>query len=315
MNAIAIRLIRMAPALLFVSAASTIAFSREPMVHMHAPEHGAHEHGPVTAPEPAAERGSESSTKHEHADEADSTQSEREHVPPDPPQHELPHPMSYDEMAAMMDMNDRQPVGKVMLNRLDWRDTGDGPAFAWEGGAWYGGDDHKLWFKTEGERRDGATEAARAELLWDRIVTRWWSVQAGVRQDFGIGPPRTWAAIGVQGLSPGFFAVEATAYLGEEGRTAARVSSEYDLLLTQRLILQPRAEANLYARDDAARRIGSGLSDVQVGLRLRYEIRREFAPYVGLVWVTRLGRTADLVRAAGEDPDELQWVAGLRLWF
>ena len=245
---------------------------------------------------------------------ADATQSEREHVPPDPPTQEV-MPMSYRQMAEMMTMDDRARVGKVMLDRLDWRNANGDSLLEWDGAAWYGGDYNKLWFKSEGERRDGTTEDVRSELLWDRVISRWWSTQTGLRQDSGTGPSRTWAAFGVQGLAPYFFEVEATAYVGDGGRTAARVSSEYDLLLTQRLVLQPEAEINLYGKDDPERRIGSGVSDLQVGLRLRYEIRREFAPYVGLVWSRRFGRSADLARAAGDDPNDLQLLAGLRIWF
>lgn len=151
--------------------------------------------------------------------------------------------------------------------------------------------------------------------LWDRIVSRWWNLQAGVRHDFGEGPSRDWVAVGVQGLAPYFFDVEATAYLGDSGRTAARFSAEYDLLFTQRLVLQPQFEVNLYGKDDPANRIGSGLSNLELALRLRYEFRREFAPYVGLVWTRRFGNTADFARAAGEDASDVQFLAGLRVWF
>lgn len=257
---------------------------------------------------------------HEHdqtpaADQAEPTQSEREHVPPDPPQQEIDHPASYRQMVEMMEMDDQVRIGKVMLDRLDWRDANGASLLEWDASAWYGGDYNKLWLKTEGERRDGSTEDARLEVLWDRIFTRWWSVQAGVRQDFGEGPSRTWAAVGVEGLAPYFFDVEATAYVGDGGRTAARLSSEYDLLLTQRLVLQPQAEVNLYGKDDPERRIGSGLSDLQFGLRLRYEFRREIAPYVGLVWTKRFGKSADFARAAGDGANDLQALAGLRIWF
>lgn len=243
------------------------------------------------------------------------TQSEREHVPPDPPQQELQHPMPYAQMVQMMEMDDRSRFSKVTLDRLEWRDTDGASALEWDASAWYGGDYNKVWLKTEGEHRDGETENARAELLWDRIVSRWWSVQAGIRQDFGEGPSRTWAAVGLQGLAPYFFDVEATAYVGENGRTAVRVSGEYNLLLTQRLVLQPEAELNLYGKDDPERRIGSGLSDMQIGVRLRYEIRREVAPYVGLVWTRRFGKSAEFARAADEDLNDLQALAGLRIWF
>jgi copper resistance protein B len=251
---------------------------------------------------------------HDQPAVADAKQSEREHVPPDPPKQEV-KPMTYRQMAAMMTMDDRAPFGKVILDRIEWRDASGGSLLDWDGSAWYGGDYNKLWFKSEGERRNGTTEDVRNELLWDRVFSRWWSVQAGIRQDSGEGPSRTWAAFGVQGLAHYFFQVEATAYVGDGGRTSARVSGEYDMLITQRLILQPEAEINLYGKDDPERGIGSGVSDLEVALRLRYEIRREFAPYVGLVWSRRFGRSADLARTAGDDPNDLQLLAGLRAWF
>ena len=243
------------------------------------------------------------------------TQSEQEHVPPDAPTSQDNHPMSYRAMAREMEMDDTSATGKLLLDRLEWRDTHAGDAFAWNAEAWYGNDANKLWLKTEGEREQGASTTARTELLWDRPIARWWNVQAGLRHDSASGRSRDWAALGVQGLAPGFFDVEATAYLGDSGRAAARLSAERDLLLTQRLILQPEAEFNLYSKDDPVNRIGAGLSDLELALRLRYELRREFATYVGIVWAGRFGNTADLVRAAGEDPSDLQALAGFRIWF
>jgi copper resistance protein B len=222
--------------------------------------------------------------------------------------------MSYATMAELMTMDDTAPYTKVLIDQLDWRDMNGGDAFAWEAQAFYGTDYDKALLKTEGERTEGTTHA-RAELLWDHIFNRWWSVQGGVRHDFGAGPSRDWLAIGVQGLAPWFFEIEATAYIGDAGRTAARFEAEYELLFTQRLILQPSVELNLYGKDDPERAIGSGLSDAQVALRLRYEMRREVAPYVGIAWVRRFGHTADLARASGEDASDLQALAGIRFWF
>lgn len=213
-----------------------------------------------------------------------------------------------------MDDDTAGAVGTVMLDQLEWRDTAAGGAKVWEGAAWYGGDYDKLWLRTEGEAVNGATDA-RVELLWSRIVSRWWSLQAGAREDFGNGPPRTWAALGLAGLAPGWLDVEATVYAGESGRTAARVKAATDLLLTQRLILQPEGEANLCGKSDPARDIGSGLSDLQVGLRLRYEVRREFAPYAGVAWQRLFGGTRTDARAAGLDVSGVQVVVGVRVWY
>jgi copper resistance protein B len=249
----------------------------------------------------------------EHS-QSEPTPSEREHVPPDPPSQEM-HDMPYKAMVEMMAMDDTARFGKVLFDQLDWRDADGASVIGWDMQAWYGSDYNKLWFKSEGDRVDGSTEDARAELLWDRIFSRWWSVQTGVRHDLGAGPSRSWLAFGVQGLAPYFFEVEATAYLGEDGRTAARFSAEYDLLLTQRLILQPELEFQLHGKSDPERGIGSGFSDAQLALRLRYEFRREIAPYVGVAWVRSFGNTADLLRASGEDASDIEFLAGIRFWF
>ena len=223
--------------------------------------------------------------------------------------------MSYATMAELMTMDDTAPLGKVLIDQLDWRAADGADVLAWDAQAWYGKDYDKLRLKTEGARAGGTTEHARVELLWDRIISRWWSTQLGARHDFGESPSRDWLAAGVQGLAPWFFEIEATAYFGDAGRTAARFKAEYELFFTQRLILQPELELNAYGKDDPANRIMSGLSDAQLALRLRYEIRREIAPYIGVAWVRRFGDTADLVRASGEDATDLQALAGIRVWF
>jgi copper resistance protein B len=252
--------------------------------------------GPVSAQAPIASAGGDTG-----------------HVAPAPPETSMPD-MSGREMARMMEMNDAAALGKLLVDQLEWRD-GDGTnGPAWDAQGWHGTDYNKLWFKTEGVRLGSTTDDARAELLWDRIFSRWWSAQAGVRHDFGSGPSRDWLALGVEGLAPYFFEIEATAYAGDAGRTAARFRAEYELLFTQRLILQSELEVNAYGKEDPEKHIGSGISDLQLGLRLRYEFRRELAPYFGVAWLRRLGSTADMARASGEDPSVLQVVAGIRLW-
>ena len=156
---------------------------------------------------------------------------------------------------------------------------------------------------------------ADLQLLYGHAFAPWWELVVGVRRDFGPGPSRDWAAFGIQGLAPYRLDVEATAYLGESGRTALRLEAEYELLLTNRLVLQPLVQLDLYGKEDPATGTGSGLSEMEAGLRLRYEIRREFAPYVGVAWQRRFGDTADLARAAGEEVEDTRLVAGLRVWF
>ena len=208
-------------------------------------------------------------------------------------------------------MDDDPFVWMLMADRLEWQ---QGDVLAWEGSAWFGTDTDRLWLRSEGERSHGKTTSS-LDVLWGTPANAWWDVLAGLRHDQGHGPSRDWIAVGVQGLAPYWFEVQATAYLGSGGRSMLEAEVEYELLLTNRLILQPRAEMRLYGRDDVARGVGAGLSESAAGLRLRYEIRREFAPYVGYEWSSKHGRTADLMRAAGEPTHDQGWVAGLRFWF
>jgi copper resistance protein B len=272
-------------------------------------EHRHHQHGHHQ--EPAAKQSESHGDHHGASDQP--TQSERAHVPPPPPEHAMGD-MSAEEMAELMDMDDNAPFGMALFDQLEWRDTDAGSALAWDGRIWYGNDYDKALLKSEGERFHGEYEGS-AELLWEHVISRWWSLQAGVAHDFGEGPSRTWATFGVQGLAPYWFEVEALAYIGEEGRFAASLSTEYEMFLTQRLVLQPKFEVQLYGEDDPANGIGSGFSDGELGLRLRYEIRREFAPYVGVLWSRLFGETADLAREHGGDDSDVQFVAGLRAWF
>jgi copper resistance protein B len=232
------------------------------------------------------------------------------HVPPDPPAH-LPEPMTPAQMISMMQMDDAASYGSVTFDELEWRERDD--AFAWKAMAWYGGDYDKLILKTEGESE--TTSHSRNELLWDHAFARWWNLQTGVRYDEGAGPSRTWAAIGVEGLAPWWINLEATLYIGDQGRSAVRLEARHDLRFTQRLLLQPLVELNAYGKDDIDRGIGSGVSDITAGLRLRYEFRRQFAPYIGVHWKHLFGTTADFVSAAGGSTDSTQLVAGLRVWF
>ncbi len=217
-------------------------------------------------------------------------------------------------MVELMQMEDDAPFGMLLFDRLEWRDLDDVDAQAWEFTAWYGNDYDKLWLKTEGERVE-SQEEGHIKLAWDRIFARWWSVQSGVRHDFREGPSRNWLDFGVRGLAPYFFEIDAAISFGDQGRTAARFSGEYEMLITQRLILQPELELNWYGKDDPQNGVGSGLADLELGVRLRYELLREFAPYVGVLWERKFGRTADLALHHGEDDSEVVFVAGVRAWF
>jgi len=180
--------------------------------------------------------------------------------------------MSPEKMADVMQMHDDATLAMFKLDEFEHA-VGSGAA-VWQAEAWYGGDFDKLWLRSEGKHAHARTEGARIEAFWDHAFASFWDWQLGARHDFGAGPTRDWAALGVQGLAPYWFALEATAYAGEQGRTAARLRVQYELLLTQRLVLQPELEVNLYGQRDTRRATGSGLSDADFGLRLRYELRR-----------------------------------------
>jgi copper resistance protein B len=280
---------------------ASVAFGQDGREHLHSQE-AADAHANHDAHRSAGE-----------APRDEQTQSERAHVPPDPPQLSL-EGLSHERMMELMRMDDDASYLMVFAEALEWRRHDDREAFAWDASAWYGGDYDKLWIKTDGARIGGET-AGHAELLWDRVVSRWWSLQAGVRHDFARGPSRTWAAVGVQGLAPYFFELEATLYVADEGRTAARFSADHDVRITQRLLLQPELRVHWFGRDDPDNNVGSGLSSAEVGLRLRYEIRRELAPYIGVHFERVFGETADFARAAHRETSRWSAVVGVRVWF
>ncbi|HWS78241.1 MAG TPA: copper resistance protein B [Thermomonas sp.] len=259
---------------------------------------------------------------HSKMDHSTMDHSTMDHSKMDPalPREPIPQVTDADRAAAFPEVHAHHQHGTALhsywlLDRLEVADGDDGNELAWEGTAWIGGDVRKLWLRSEGHAADGEVESGRIEVLVGQGVRAWWDVVAGVRHDIGEGPSRTWAALGVQGLAPYKFEVSATAYLGQGGRTAAVLEAEYDTLLSNRLILQWRAEAQLHGKDDPALGIGAGLGTVEAGLRLRYEVTRQFAPYIGLEHGRAFGNTADLRRAAGHDAGETQIVAGVRVWF
>lgn len=221
-----------------------------------------------------------------------------------------------DEMPGMKMAGDMGMGDAIFAHALfDQAEGRLGDRFRWDGQGWVGGDYDKLWVKTEGLVDRGRIEEGQHEVLYDRAITTFFDAQAGIRADLDSGPSREWAALGIQGLAPYFLDVEATAYLGDDGRTAARFRLSYDLLLTQRLILQPEAELDLYGRSDPARHVGAGLSDIDAGLRLRYEISRKLAPYAGLGYHGTFGGTADQARRDGENTADLRLIVGIRAWY
>ena len=276
-------------------------------------QHDAHAHHMQDAP-PAQEARAPAHVHHGRSAHTDASQS--------PPPSPLPAPTAAERAAAFpadlegMDMRghmDDNPL--VAVFRGDRLEYGNDNALGWDLRAGVGRNFDKLWLRSEGERRDGRLDHASTELFWSHATGPWWDRTLGLRHDSGGGASRDWIAIGVQGLAPYKIEFEASGYVGTSGRLAARVESEYEVLLTNRLILQPKLEANFYSRDDDENHIGKGLSDASVGLRLRYEFSPQLVPYAGYVWTRRFGGTADRVEAAGGDAADRAWVVGIRFWF
>jgi len=214
-------------------------------------------------------------------------------------------------------MEDDPLLAMMKIEKLEMQDA-DGDEhkpLVLDASAWIGKDLHKLYIKTEVERVAGDTEEAELQLLYSRALYPFWDVQIGWRRDFDPQPERDWLVLGLQGLAPYMFEVDAVLFVGESGRVGARLDAEYEYMFTQRWVLTPEIEINAYSKNDADRGIGSGIADLSAGLRLRYEIRREFAPYLGINWNRQFGNTADITRTAGEDSSDTQLVVGIRAWF
>lgn len=196
-------------------------------------------------------------------------------------------------------------------------EQGDDDSAVWELQGWLGYDYDKLWLKSEGEYDTQANRTERSEVqaLYSRAIAPFWDLQAGLRRDDAGSEARTYGVIGLMGLAPYWFELDAAAFVSEQGKLSARLEAEYELRFTQKLLLQPRLELNYSFADDAQMRIGEGPGKASFGLRLRYEIRREFAPYLGVEWERAYGATAALLRAAGDEREHLRVVAGLRFWY
>ncbi len=272
----------------------------EPGAVEHAMEHGAMEHGGHEAIDPAAPTAAPPPRAFEGPRHAADT---------------IFGSAAMSRSRAENEAMDRITYGTVMLERLEARVAQGRDHYLWDAQAWYGSDSDKLWLKSEGEGVFGdAVDTAEVQALWSHAIGPFFDLQAGGRYD--IEPDgRAHAAVGVHGLAPYKFEVDAAAFLSDEGDLTARIEAEYDQRITQRLIVQPRVEIALAAQDIPERGIGAGVSSVETGLRLRFEFAREFAPYVGIGYEAKFGDTADFARAAGEDPDGFSFLLGLRAWF
>lgn len=243
------------------------------------------------------------------------------HAPTQSPREPIPALTDADRAAAFPPIDhgamQHAPAINSLLrvNRLEQWDGGHGNGQAWEASGWIGGDINRLWLRSEGERRDGRTVSSDLELFHGRSISPWWDLLVGVKQDFRPADSRTWAALGIQGMAPYKFETSATLYAGSGGQLMAKAEVEYEVLLTNRLILQPMLEATLATRDEPGHGIGRGLNKVETGLRLRYEFSRRFAPYIGIAHERLFGDTADYSRLDGDHARDTRWVAGVRMWF
>jgi copper resistance protein B len=212
-------------------------------------------------------------------------------------------------------MQDDPLLFLLKADKLETRDADEGSVTAWEGHFWAGRDLDKLWLKTEGERSDEGTESAEVQLLYSRAIDANWDLQAGLRRDTAPDPERDWFAIGFYGVAPYFFEVDSAIFFGEDDQVNLRFETEYEFMLTQKWVLSPELELNWFSEDDDELGIGAGFSQVEAGIRLRYEITRQIAPYVGINYERLLGDTRDIAKAGGADTSDTQAVAGLRFWF
>ncbi len=204
----------------------------------------------------------------------------------------------------------------ISADRLEYQMANNSDVLVWDGQGWVGGDINKLWVKTEGDYSLNEDEFDEAEIqaLWSRAITTFFDLQAGVRYDFE-SDRRAHFVAGVQGLAPYWFEIDAAGFVSGEGDVTARIEAEYDLLVTQRFILQPRVELELSAQDIPELDVGAGVTALDLGLRARYEVVREFAPYIGVEWRAAFGETGDIIEAAGGDDRQTVFVVGVTAWF
>ena len=221
----------------------------------------------------------------------------------------------FSSTASLAMENDDPLLTKLMIEQFEVRNAkGDNPT-VFEGEFWIGKDLNKLWFKVDAESVGGKTEEAEYQALYSRAIAPYWDVQVGLRHDQRPTPTRNWGVIGLKGVAPYLFEVDTALFIGDNNRTGFRLQAEYEFMITQKWILSPEVETNFYGKTDSETKVGSGLSDLSFGLRLRYEIKRHVAPYVGVYWFKKFGDTANFARADGEEISDTQFVVGIRAWF
>jgi copper resistance protein B len=213
-------------------------------------------------------------------------------------------------------VKDNMVFTHIMLDQFEGRTNGSDNMFRWDGEGWVGTDMNRLWVKSEGFAGNGKVSDGDHEALYDRPIPRmrYFDAQAGVRADLDSDPTRVWFAVGVEGLAPYFLELEPTFYVSDGGHMAGRINGSWDLFITQRWVVQPQAELNFYTKDDPARKTGSGLSDIDSGIRLRYQVKRKFSPYIGWAYNGKYGDSALYTRRSGEATSNSSFIFGLRLW-
>lgn len=300
-------------AIVFALAPSLAAAQAPQMDHagMTGMDHGSMDHGQAPSPEsPESHQGMDHAEANHDAPAADA-----------PPVGSLPAsdgegPRGYDSYGIHPHMMDNAPTWQVLFDKFGASRNRNGQnALEWDGRFWFGTATDRLLVKSEGERESGGGSDGKVEAFWSHAISPFWNLQLGARRDIGAGPKRNWAAVGVEGLLPYNVELTATAYAGPSGRSALALKAEYDLLLTQRLIFTPELQASVYGKNDPQRGIGSGLSQGSLSLRLRYEVTREFAPYVGVSFERKFGQTASYASDAGESRSQAAVIAGVRFWF
>lgn len=213
-------------------------------------------------------------------------------------------------------VHDNEIFWTFRADRLEHHVTDDEDKWVWEVDAWVGADYNKLYLKSEGEKiESGDVEHSTLDVLYSRNVHSFWDLQAGIRHDFEPLPTRTFAALGFQGLAPQWFEVDTTMYLSDDGDLSLDFEVEYEIMLTQRLILVPRLETTITAQSVPEYNIGQGLTGIETGARLRYDIHRKFGPYIGISWMRKYFETADLIEADGGNIESTAFVAGIRIWY
>lgn len=223
---------------------------------------------------------------------------------------EGPYALSSDKRPTLAD---EHSFYALLGDRLEYNEQTNAGVFDFQ--AWYGTTFDRLVIKTEGDFSEGNLEENQTDFLWGHAISAYWDTQVGIRLDYNNeGENRKWLAFGLQGLAPYWFEIDMTAYLGEQGNSAFSIEAEYELLLTQKLIVQPRAELTLYGKDDVQNNLGSGLSSSAIGFRVRYEFTRQFAPYVGVEWTNKFGNTADFAKLNGQSTRDTAFVAGIKFW-